>query len=120
AALPSRREALARTLEDAGWRAIAVEPGSRPEGSALALLDVADLAPAEAARRVAELAGGWPVVVVGRVRDMPALLAAIERGAADLAVDPVPEELALRVRRALSARFAGAGRRAESALIELA
>lgn len=118
AGLPSRREALARTLEEAGWSVVSLGPGERPEGAALVVVDLCSVSEEDAGRRVASLVGEWPVVVVGGRRDLPALRTACERGAVDLAVDAEPQELCLRVARAL--RGTDTGKRSEGALVELA
>ncbi len=120
AGLPSRREALARALEDEGWRVVPAADAAPPGGCALTVLDLTDTPPDAALRTTEGLLAWGPVVAVGGKPDLPALRAALEGGAADVVVD-IETELTLRVRRALDAeRSAATRRKRESALVELA
>jgi len=120
ASLPTRREGLARALEDEGFRVVPAVDGVPPERCALSVLDVTDVPAARARQSVERLVGSGAVVAVGSRSDLPALRAAVEAGADDFAMQG-RAELALRVERVLAARRAAAsGRRTESALVELA
>lgn len=120
AALPSRREGLARALEDVGFRVVHAAAAATPHGCALSVLDLTEVAPDRARDLARRLAGEAPVVVAGGHADLPALRAAVEAGAADFAFGG-DEELVLRVERVLhAANERASGRRSEGALVELA
>ena len=121
AGLPSRREGLARTLQDEGWEVVARGPGKAPDGCALAVLDLAETAEEEAARATAAAAATCPVIAVAPRRATASLRAALRAGALDVALDPDGPELTLRIERLLRERRAlAAERRAEATLFELA
>jgi len=102
-----RRTLLADALAECGLPSVKLAPDDPIVRARAVILDLTAGTPELAEHAVRRSATMGPVLVVGTGADLSALEAGVRAGATDLAVDPAPAELAMRLRLLARARSIG-------------